>query len=139
MAVKILPLKKFRLLKEWTKLFTITEDTVIAYAGVIYSNKNLPKDVLLHELVHLDQQKRHGLTTFTKKYLNDKKFRLEMEAEAYKAQLASIEDEGLRKAVLEDCIDGLTSGLYGEVSERKAREMITPKVKETKLDVNKLL
>lgn len=139
MAVKILPLNRFRLLKQWSKLFPITEDTVIAYAGVIYSNRNLPKDVLLHELVHLDQQKRIGLTTFTKKYLNDKKFRLEMEVAAFKVQLASIEDEGLRNAVLEDCINGLTSGLYGTVSENEARKMITPKVKESKFDVNKLI
>jgi len=127
--VKILPLKQFRLLNEWSRHFNITEDTVIAYAGVIYSNKDLPQDVIIHELTHLRQQKEYGLKEFTRRYLTDRKFRLEMEKQAYFAQLASIEDEGLRNAVREDCIDALCSGLYGIISRQEAEQLITPKPK----------
>lgn len=136
---RIQPLNKFRLLKTWSKLFKITEDTVIAYGNCIYTNKDLHKDVLVHELVHLEQQKKYGLSTFTKKYLTDKNFRLQVEKEAYIAQLNSIKENGLRKAVLEDCVEALTSGLYGTISELEARALITPKIKKSTLDVNKLI
>lgn len=138
METEIYPLNKFRLLSQWSKIFKITDETVIAFAGKIYSNKPLYPDVLIHEKVHLDQQSRYGLENYTKRYLNDKEFRLAMEEEAYKAQLKSIKDKGLQEAVLEDCIIGLTSGLYGIISERKAREMLG--IKETKkIDVKKLI
>ena len=135
--VKIYPLNKFRRLKEFSKYFKINDETVIAYDGTIYSNNDLHPDVLVHEMCHLDQQKKHGLSNFTFKYLNDKKFRLEAEREAYLKQLESIEDEGLREAVQKDIIKGLTSGLYGKITEKQAKDLLG--VKEPKLDVNKLL
>lgn len=127
--MQILPLNKFRRLKEFSKIFKIDENSVIAYDGNIYSNKPLHKDVLVHELEHLKQQKEHGLANFTKRYLNDKKFRLEMERQAYLKQLESIEDKGLREAVRKDIITGLCSGLYGKITEKEAEELITPKIK----------
>lgn len=137
--IKILPLNKFRRLKEFSKFFKINQDTVIAYDNVIYSNKELHPDVLQHELVHLEQQKKFGLRTFTKKYLNDKKFRLEMEKEAYLKQINNIEDKGLKEAVRLDIIEALQSGLYGKISKSEAEVMI-PKDKEIKkIDVNKLI
>jgi len=136
--IKILPLNKFRRLKEFSKFFKINQDTVIAYDNVIYSNKELHPDLLVHEKVHLEQQKKYGLTTFTKKYLNDKKFRLEMEKEAYLKQINSIEDKGLKEAVIKDIIIGLTSGLYGKITEKEAKELLG--IKEVKkLDVTKLI
>lgn len=135
--MKILPLKKFRRLKEFSKLFPINNDTVIAYDNCIYSNKELYPDVLVHELEHIRQQKEYGLNTFTKKYLNDKKFRLEMEKQAYIKQINSIDDKGLKEAVIKDIIIGLTSGLYGKITEKQAKELLG--IKESKLDVNKLL
>lgn len=135
--LKILPLNKFRRLKEFSKVFKINEDTVIAYDGNIYSNKPLYPDVLEHEKVHLKQQKKYGLLNFTDKYLNNRAFRLEMEAEAYKVQLESIKDEELREAVRKDAIIGLTSGLYGKMSKKEAEKLLPNKDK--KLDVNKLV
>lgn len=134
--MRILPLNKFRRLKEFAKVFKIDEDTVIAYDGIIYANNPLYPDVLVHEKVHLKQQKEHGLLNFTEKYLNNKAFRLQMEKEAYKKQLESIEDLELREAVRKDCIIGLQSGLYGKITKRQAEEML-PEYK--KLDVNKLV
>lgn len=133
----IYPLNKFRRLKEFSKVFKIDENTVIAYDGNIYSNKPLYPDVLEHEKVHLKQQKKYGLLNFTDKYLNNRAFRLEMEAEAYKVQLESIKDEELREAVRKDAIIGLCSGLYGKMSMTQAEKLLPKETK--KLDVNKLI
>lgn len=135
--IKIFPLNKFRRLKEFSKVFKINEDTVIAYDGNIYSNKPLHPDVLVHEMEHLRQQKEHGLLNFTDKYLNNKEFRMEMERLAYKKQLESIKDEGLREAVRKDAIIGLCSGLYGKMSMTQAEKLLPKETK--KLDVNKLV
>jgi hypothetical protein len=134
--MKIQPLNKFRRLKEFGKFFKITEDTVIAYDNQIYSNRPLYPDVLLHELHHLKQQKKIGLKTFTEKYLKNKTFRLEMEREAYKVQLNSIEDPQLREAVRLDAIDNLTSGLYGKITKKEAEKLLP---RDKKLDVSKLI
>lgn len=133
----IYPLNKFRRLKEFAKIFRVDENTVIAYDGNIYSNKPLYPDVLVHEKVHLKQQKEHGLLNFTEKYLNNKAFRLQMEKEAYKKQLESIEDLDLREAVRKDAIIGLCSGLYGKMSMTQAEKLLPKETK--KLDVNKLI
>lgn len=135
--VKILPLNQFRRLKDFAKVFKIDNNSVIAYGNVIYSNKNLYKDVYLHELVHLRQQKAYGLHEFVDRYLVDKDFRLKMEGEAYREQIDSIKDEGLRNAVISDIITGLTSGLYGKVTEKEAKELLG--IQEPRLDVNKLI
>ena len=135
--IKILPLNKFRRLKEFSKVFKINEDTVIAYDGNIYANKILYPDVLEHEKVHLKQQKEHGLLNFTDKYINNRAFRLQMEAEAYKVQLESIDDLELREAVRKDIIIGLMSGLYGKMSKKEAEKLLPKEPK--KLDVNKLV
>lgn len=135
--MEVKPLKQFRRLKEFSKFFKINKDTIIAYDNVIYADQKLYPDVIAHEKVHFKQQKQYGLETFTKKYLNDKKFRLEMEKEAYKVQLESIEDKDLREAVRKDCIIGLTSGLYGKISKQEAESML-PKEKG-KIDVTKLI
>lgn len=133
----IYPLNKFRRLKEFSKVFKINEDTVIAYDGNIYANKILYPDVLVHEMEHLRQQKEHGLLNFTDKYLNNRAFRLRMEAEAYKVQLESIDDLELREAVRKDIIIGLMSGLYGKMSKKEAEKLLPKEHK--KLDVNKLV
>jgi len=133
----IYPLNKFRRLKEFSKVFKINEDTVIAYDGNIYANKILYPDVLVHEMEHLRQQKEHGLLNFTDKYLNNRAFRLRMEAEAYKVQLESIDDLELREAVRKDIIIGLMSGLYGKMSKKEAEKLLPKEHK--KLDVNKLI
>lgn len=124
MEVKILPLNKFRRLKEFSKYFKITKDTVIAYDNTIYSNKDLPEDIIIHEMCHLRQQKEYGLQNFTKQYLNNKEFRLKVEGEAYKIQLESIKHKGLREAVRKDSINGLVSGLYGKISLQEAKQLL---------------
>lgn len=137
MMTKILPLNKFRLLKEYKKHFPVTKDTIFAWDNIIYSNNDLPVDLVIHEQTHFKQQKEYGLKTWLKRYLNEKPFRLEMEKQAYINQINSIKDKGLKEAVIKDSITSLISGLYGKLTEKQAKELLG--IKETKLDVNKLI
>jgi hypothetical protein len=125
----ILPQNKFRLLKEYKQHLPINDRTIFAYNDIIYSNYDLPQDLIVHEQEHFKQQKKYGLKNWVKRYLNEKSFRLEMEKEAYLVQLASIPDKGLREAVKKDCIEALSSGLYGKISKEEAEELLATKVK----------
>lgn len=125
--IKILPLNKFRLLKEYKKYFPINDRTIFAWNDIIYSNYDLPEDLVVHEKTHHTQQKKYGLMNWLKRYLNDKTFRLEMEKEAYLTQIKSIKDEGLKEAVRKDCIEALSSGLYGNITKEKADELLKEK------------
>lgn len=132
----ILPQNQFRLLKKYKQYFKITDDTVFAYNKIIYSNNQLPPDVIKHEQEHFKQQEKYGLTNWVNRYLNEKSFRLEMEKSAYLVQLSSIKDQGLREAVRKDSINALCSGLYGNVSKEKAESLL----KEKKVnEVDKLI
>lgn len=127
---KILPQTSFRLLKKYKQFLpNINENTIFAYNKIIYSNNQLPQDLIIHEQTHFRQQEKYGLANWVKRYLNEKSFRLEMEREAYFHQLASIDNPGLREAVKKDCINALCSGLYGEMSREHAEELLTPKVR----------
>jgi len=87
---------------------------------VIYSNYDLPEDIIIHEQEHFRQQKEYGLKTWLRRYLNEKNFRFKMEKLACIAQLKSIKDKGLKEAVLQDIINILSSGLYGKISKEEA-------------------
>lgn len=115
---------EFPLLEKFKQHFTIDENAIIAYNNCIYSNKEMPEDVLIHEKTHLFQQKKYGLDNFIEKYINDREFRLKMERQAYRRQLRSIKDPGLQKAVKLDCIDALVSGLYGEITRDEAIKLL---------------
>lgn len=62
-----------------------------AYGDVIYNPSNLPipDDIVVHEKVHMKQQKADGMTPelWWGKYLRDDKFRIDQEAKAYGAQM----------------------------------------------------
>lgn len=128
--VIIKPQNQFRLLKEYKKFLpNINDYTIFAYNNIIYSNHNLPEDLIIHEQTHFRQQEKYGMANWVKRYLNEKSFRLEMEKEAYIAQLESIKDPGLRTAVRKDSINALCSGLYGKISKEHAEELLKEKVK----------
>lgn len=111
----ILKQSVFPLLEEYKKFFDITEDTIFAYDGNIYTNNELPNHLIIHETEHLLQQEMYGLQQWVDSYLNDKSFRLLMEIEAYKAQLASIKDRNARNSVLLESARNLASPLYGNI------------------------
>lgn len=63
-------------------------NSVFTYGRAIYvpSGRDLPEDVLVHELVHVRQQEKMGQTKWWVKYLADPEFRLDQELEAYSQQ-----------------------------------------------------
>lgn len=113
------PQSEFPLLEEYKKHFKIDENTIFAYNHIIYTNKELPEDILLHEQQHFIQQDKDGLDYWVQNYLNDPKYRLRQELDAYRKQLASCKPKGFRRAVMLDCIDNLTSGMYGDLITRQ--------------------
>lgn len=119
------PQSEFPLLKRYQEKFPINEFTIFAYNGDIYCNYPLPPDLIIHEETHLKQQEKYGLDTWVDYYLKDDDFRLKMELEAYRKQLASIKDRELRFHVKQDCIDSLTSSLYGNLlSKEEAKKLL---------------
>jgi len=120
------PQSEFPLLEEYKKVFNVTPNTIFAYDHKIYSNNELPKHLIIHEQVHHKQQDRHGLDNWVKRYLEDPKFRLDMEVEAYKIQLESIKDQRGRALQTMISAKDLSSDLYGNiVTYRQALKLIT--------------
>jgi len=115
---------EFPLLEEYKKHFKVDDDTIFAYNHVIYTNKDLPEDIIVHEKQHFIQQDRDGLDKWVQNYLHNPKKRLEYELEAYKKQLTVCKPKGFRNAVRLDCIENLTSGMYGDLITRKEAERL---------------
>ena len=105
----------FPLLEEFKKRFLVTEETIFAYNGNIYSDKYLPNDIIVHEEEHLRQQEEYGLNEWVDGYLNDDKFRLKMEIKAYRKQIDYIKDRNQKHLTRLKCSEALSSGLYGYV------------------------
>ena len=113
------PQSEFPLLKEYSKHFDITPSTIFAYDHKIYSNNSLPEHLIVHEQTHHKQQDEYGLDNWVEKYLNDNKFRLLMEIEAYQTQLKSIKDRNSRAKVAMESAKNLSSSLYGNIIDYK--------------------
>lgn len=116
---------EFPLRDVYAKVFPIDDKTLFAYDDCIYTNYDLPKDLLIHEMTHLHQQKRDGLEYWVKNYLHDPKYRLEVEIEAYKAQLSSIKDRNWRSVILNESANNLSSKLYGNlITKQEALKLL---------------
>lgn len=65
---------------------------VVTYAGQIHcpSGKVAP-DVLVHEMVHVEQQKGQDMEALSERYMNDIEYMREVETDALKAQCAFLE------------------------------------------------
>lgn len=87
---------EFPYLEEFKKRFKVDKETVFAYAGNIYSNKEPPPDILVHEMVHLRRQEKIGADKWIQRYLDDEKFRLDEEVIAFKAQINHFKDRNYR-------------------------------------------
>lgn len=117
--VSIRPQKDFPFLEEYKKKFEITERTIFAGGTDIYTNYPLTPDLLIHELVHLRQQEKHGLVEWVHDFLEYPKFRLEQELEAYREQLQSIKDRNHREATRRISAQQLSSAMYGNIISRE--------------------
>lgn len=103
--------------------------TVFTYDNKIYSLKDVLGDLLAHEIVHLDQQKRYGSADkWWKEYLKNPVFRIEQEVEAYQNQWKWAEENGnrqYRKALKKHIINTLSGKLYGNVlTKDEAEELV---------------
>lgn len=107
----IKPLKKFPFLDNFKKIFPITERTVFAWKGVIYTNYDLPPDILIHEQKHLERQ------TFPyewiENYFKYPEFRLQEELIAYKAQIDYWTNREAQNHCRIEAATNLSSPLYG--------------------------
>lgn len=65
---------------------------VVTYAGQIHcpSGKVAP-DILVHELVHVEQQRGQDMAVLLERYMNDVEYLREVETAAFKAQASFID------------------------------------------------
>ncbi len=118
MDVKIEIQRNFPFLKEYKEQFPITEGTIFVYKDTIYTNNELPYDVMLHEFKHLQQQAKIGAKKWIRQYLKSNKFRLEQELDAYKFQLSKVKETGDKDEyahILIECCQNISSDLYGGI------------------------
>ena len=66
---------------------------IITYGDTIHCKiKNLEPHVIIHEEVHIKQQKEYGVAEWWNRYIDDEVFRLSQEVEAYKKQVNYIRE-----------------------------------------------
>lgn len=109
------PTSEFPLLKLYQEKFYIDKNTIFAYDGVIYTNNELPENLIVHERTHLKQQEKYGLAEWVKSYLEDENFRIKMETQAYRNQLRSISDRNDRARMRMRCAIDLSGNMYGNI------------------------
>lgn len=112
------------------KVLKTTKYTIYCYGDIIYnpSGKNIMEDLMAHEEVHSKQQEPMGAENWWKLYIEDPKFRLDQEIEAYKAQVKYAKDNyqrWLRKKTMEEIVIYLSSDLYGNlITKEEAKKII---------------
>ncbi len=116
-VIKYLKQADFPYLNDFLKKFRIDNQTVFAYDNTIFANHNLPPDIEIHELKHLERQNKIGADKWIKNYLERDSFRLSEELIAYQAQLQSIKDREFRNIVRLEAARNLSSELYGNLME----------------------
>ena len=87
-GVEILPISEFPLLKKYTDKFSLAlSEVAFPYNNKIYTDSKVNHEIIVHEKVHFAQQKEHGLDNWIEQYFENPQFRVNMEIEAYRAQL----------------------------------------------------
>lgn len=121
----IRPQSDFPLMEEYGRLFDINDRTIFALGEDIYTNYPLTPDLLVHEMVHLKQQREVGVAEWVYDFLENPEKRLEYEVEAYREQLKSIKDRNKRAKMWFLCAEQLSSALYGSiVTKQQALDLI---------------
>lgn len=118
-------------IQEISKVFPLDKfNPVFTYGNILYNplRKSLPTDLIRHEEVHEKQQEKMGKDNWWKLYLEDKKFRLEQEVEAYREQARFVEtyyNRKMRKLIRKELPKHLSSALYGNlINKQLAEELI---------------
>ena len=110
----------------------IKRGTIFTYGKEIYvtDNKDLPRSLIAHEVVHVDQQAVMGRDAWWDRYLLDKEFRFQMELAAHIMEYATLAQGAgrhERRAGLVKIAKRLSGPLYGNMTTlAKARELIKP-------------
>ena len=127
--IKIEKQKEFPFINEYRDLFPITDDTIFVFKDKIFTNNELPYDIVHHEIQHLKQQQKIGATQWIDNYLHDKEFRLKQELEAYIVQLQEVKKMGDKNELFEitaECARNISSPLYGNmIKYQKALKILT--------------
>lgn len=94
----------------WENGLAITID------DTIFCKFKLNQDVAIHEMVHIEQQKKIGVDEWWKKYLNDISFRRSQEIEAYRMQAdwikKNVGDRNKKFVMLRKICKDLSSPMY---------------------------
>lgn len=95
-----------------------------AYDGNIYCKRKLLKSKIAHEKVHIEQQTEMGVEKWWDKYLEDDKFRLSQEMEAYTGEVIFLmiheRDYKKRDKMLEKILRDFSSSMYGNIISYEA-------------------
>lgn len=93
--------------------------TIYTYGNTIYCKSPLSTEKMVHESIHVDQQKKMGVEPWWDKYFTDVEFRLEQEVEAYKAEADYIrkytKDRNLKARLIHQICATLSSPMYGNI------------------------
>lgn len=120
------PQKDFPYYKEYQKKFPITKDTIFVFKDDIYSDNEIPYDIMYHEQEHLKSQKEIGAKKWIENYIEDKTFRLKEEKRAYLYQLQKVKELADRTELMNifiECCQNISSPLYGSmISYREAEK-----------------
>lgn len=117
--------------KKITDTFKIGKNVVFTYGDTLYSpgDGEIPAHLMAHEERHSIQQAKMGVEEWWDKYLEDEKFRLEQELEAYQDQYVVLKERygrAYRRDILKKISKDLASPMYGSIiSTEEAKELIT--------------
>lgn len=101
---------------------------VITYGDTVYSKDELSADLIVHESIHVKQQKEIGVDVWWDKYLTDQEFRLAEEVECYRAQIrflkANIKDRNQLFRVCNEIWKNMVT-LYGRMVSYEDAKRLT--------------
>lgn len=118
---------------ELIKHFDIADNPniIFTYGNKLYvpNKQNIPDDLIVHESIHMEQQKKIGVKEWWNKYIFDIDFRIDQEAEAYNAQYKYLKESFNRhdrRAKLKQLVEVFSGPVYGNIlTPELAKELIT--------------
>lgn len=99
---------------------------ILPYGRTIHCKYPISEDLVAHEKVHIEQQRRVGKKRWVQNYLDDGTFRLDQEVPAYRAQLEYAEEHyrrhdrrALKKKIIRDMVR-----MYGGMCTKEEAEKL---------------
>lgn len=94
---------------------------IISYYPKIHCKVKLSADKIVHEMMHMEQQKNLGVELWWNLFFSDEGFRLEQEVEAYRAEAAfirrNIKDRNAVARFIHNMAVTLSSKIYGNICD----------------------